>query len=331
MNLHARGLRRGSLERDDDMAHRRHPRSVPGAKPKHQSPFSASDVTSTAATEAPRDEHEARARDYQKYWEEVDTERGRFGSSVDDNALGGSSYSQASSSSGVVGWDGVDPLAAAAAAAAGVSRLGRSGVHWGKHHHHHGRGNDEGISEPLIGDATAKLRHLYFQRRTMAKSRFPDRPRGSPATSTAPTEHSVAGVGDGDFLRARAAIVRESAATAVASRRRPVAVRGVDAAGKESTTGGSGSRRLVRRPLGHHGWESHTLKAQQEMDEYMQGKEDIAPDMRQNVVLDKQVGGLLARRPTHGSVVCDWCLGFLESSASSHAGRTVTWVCRKRT
>lgn len=286
------------------MTHGRHPRSVSGAKPKRRSPLSASDATLAAATEAPQDEREARARDYQKYWEEADTERGRFGSSVDDNALGGSSYSQGSSSSGVVGWDGVDPLAVAAAAAVGAGRHGRSGVHWGKHHHHHGRSNDEGTSEPLIGDATAKLRHLYFQREATAKSRFPDRPRGSPATSTsAAAEPGSTGVGNRDFLRARAAIVHESAAAAVSSRRGPVVVWGVDAAEKEDTAGSSGSRRSVRRPPGRHGWESHTLKAQQKTEEYMQGREDIAPDMRQNVVLDKQVGRLLARSTARWCVV----------------------------
>lgn len=330
-------------------------------------PLSASDacLRSHSPAKANSKSKNGRTSSYNKYWEEADTERGRFGSSVDDNALGSSSQPPGSPPT--------DGIMVAAAVAAGVRGLGKGGVHWGKHHHHHGAGSDECMSEPLIGDATAKLRHLYFQRQLMRR-----RLAAEHARTLAPGEASRiqqqqqqrgygngrgrgrggagggSGGGSGGFGGGRAAISRGGSSVigrgagisrggrSVIGRGAAISRGGGSAIGRGASTSGGASSAISRGaaidgessllkmprsasdmwavapaevsdrgaggggggvgaagaggPAGGRrstytgqGWESHTLKAQQRTEEYMQGREDLAPDMRPDVVLDKQV------------------------------------------
>lgn len=288
-------------------------RTLSGLSTRH----SACDALSASTAQKPiGDMATKRGATYSKYWEEACTERGRFGTSVDDNALGASSQQSAA---GAAETDGM--LAAAAAAAAGVRGLGKGGVHWGKHHHHHnhspGSDEGEGTREPLIGDATAKLRHLYFQQKQ------PARPSGVVAAQRARIQVTVAarhgsagggagfnpsfrgGAGGGRNGRGgRGAIptarggMKSSLlphrsvpdAWAAAAAVDPSGGGFVPGAGAAGGGGGGGTSTKMRRSsFSGQGWESHTLQAQQKTDEYMQGREDLAPDMRPDVVLDNEV------------------------------------------
>lgn len=224
---------------------------------------------------------------YQKYWEEADTERGRFGSSLDDNALGSPSPGAA---------DGAALVKAAMAA--GVKGLGKGGVHWGKHHHHHGAGSDEGMREPLIGDATLRLRHLYFRRKQMKANLAAERSRVPGTGASIIPNGRGAGVllrgGRGNaFAKGRAPSLMPHRSLPDAWAVAVVEPRGGGTGTRAGRAGVMGGRSApgVRRVASYagRGWESHTLKAQQKTEEYMAGREDLAPDMRPDVVLDNEV------------------------------------------
>lgn len=279
-------------------------RDLPLARtaPEFNTPLSASDASSSASAvtvvsayspRSHKNKHGGRGA-YQKYWEEADTERGRFGTSVDDHALGSSSP---------VSTDGA---LVKAAIAAGVKGVGNSGVHWGKHHHHHGAGSDEGMREPLIGDATLRLRHLYFLRKQREANLAAERSRVAGRTGAGLSRgRAVAGGGGGGpasranaFRRAPPSLkahrsVPDAWAVALAeARARGSGIgAGVGAgAGSRGVVGGRNASRVKRvSSFAGQGWESHTLKAQQRTEEYMAGKKDLAPDMRPAVVLDNEV------------------------------------------
>lgn len=223
---------------------------------------------------------------YSKYWEAADTERGRFGSSVDDNALGASSQQQQQSAAAADGY------MVAAAVAAGVNGLGKGSIHWGKHHHHHSPGSDEGegVREPLIGDATAKLRHLYFQQKRASMSSVVAAAQRARIHVTVAARNKAARngaarggirssrVGKAPVMQPHRSVPDAWAAAAAAADasggvERPVATPG----------------KMRRSTFAGLGWESHTVQAQQKTEEYMQGREDLAPDMRPDVVLENEV------------------------------------------
>lgn len=223
---------------------------------------------------------------YSKYWEAADTERGRFGSSVDDNALGASSQQQQSVAA-------ADGYMVAAAVAAGVNGLGKGGIHWGKHHHHHSPGSDEGegVREPLIGDATAKLRHLYFQQKRASMSRVFAAAQRARVHVTVAARNGAArnGTGRGGTRSSRVG------KAAVMQQHRSVPDAWVAAAAAAADASGGVERPVAipgqvrRSTFAGHGWESHTVQAQQKTEEYMQGREDLAPDMRPDIVLENEV------------------------------------------
>lgn len=252
----------------------------------------------------PRGRHDRTARriNYSKYWEGMETESGRFGSSVYDNTLR-NSYPRWSSPLPTI--SGIDPLAAVPAVAGTRAKgVGKGAIHWGKQQHHHGVGNDEGMSEPLIGDATAKLRYLYFQRQLMMRRRL--------AAENAARGGQGIGMGrvaSGDLrmrsnFGGRGRVITRQKKAAGGNPPTQMMLRGESGVWTAGLTKGStgrlagavvgvGSPRWLKRSShSGHGWESHTVKAQLKTEEYMLGREDLAPDMRQNVVLDKQVGWL---------------------------------------
>lgn len=175
-------------------------------------------------------------------------------------------------------------------------------MHWGKHHHHHGAGSDEGMREPLIGDATLRLRHLYFQRKQRQANLAAERSRVAGRTGAGLSRGRAAagGGGGGPAGRANAFVkappllkahrsVPDAWAVALAEAR--IRGGGVGAgAGSGGGVGGRSGARVKRvSSFAGQGWESHTLKAQQRTEEYMAGREDLAPDMRPAVVLDNEV------------------------------------------
>lgn len=275
----AKNTRFRSLPQAADLPHvPTHARTLSGLHTPH-SACDALAAAAAAAGEAEPKESTGRATVYSKYWEEVDTERGRFGSSVDDNAVGASFQRTAA------GAAAADGRMVAAAEAAGVRGLGKGGVHWGKHHHHHSLGGEE-ASEHLIGDATSKFRHIYFQKNHTKKpsSLLAAHQRNRiQATIAEHSVHAGARHGHGSVNAIRdAAWDRPTLLTTHRS-----LPGGLVSAAPDVSGGGLGGVR--RATYTAQGWESHTVKAQQKTEEYMQGREDLAPDMRPDVVLDNKV------------------------------------------
>ena len=287
------------------------------------------------------------AAPYSKFWEEVDTERGRFGTSVDDNALPASSTQ--STAAGVKS-AAVGGNMRAAAVAAGVRGVGKAGVHWGNHHHHHHHHHqparsDEGKRGHNEGQVVdkEKLRQLYLlsarpnaaaaAQRERAKiqvrvsggvgvgvgagnaygqGRGSGNSYGRGSAAYGRGYHSVSGGNvhgrGGITSTAATAAARGVSAPLVSHRSVPDAwVAARAAAAEQSGAATSGVRRISSSA---HGWESHTLQAQQKTQEYMQGREDLAPDMRPDVVLDNEVSGggasLFRRLVDHQSGVSVW-------------------------
>lgn len=306
-----------------------------------RTPLSACDALSTeaalkkAGTSEPDGEAAAAtatarraAAPYSKFWEEVDTERGRFGTSLDDNALPTSSQQSSStgSKSSAVG------KSTRAAAIASGSRGARNSVHWGKHHHHHHHHQTDRSDEGGGGDrerpgaTAARLRQQYLlsarpnaaaaAQRGKIKVTVAERAGGAAAAVGAAAGASSSAADIGDMYRhgrstsygrgsaygrgfrgvgrgntngrgGRHANGRGVNSPLLAHRSVPDAwVAAAAAAAEQSGAGPGGLRRAASSA---HGWESHTLKAQQKTNEYMQGREDLAPDMRPDVVLDNEV------------------------------------------
>lgn len=252
----------------------------------------------------------------------MDTERGRFGNSVDDNALPASSQQSVSAGGSSAG---VGESMRAAAVAAGVRGVGRAGVHWGKHHHHHQlpqQRSDEGagVTEERPGEAALRLRQQYLlsarpnaaaaAQRAKTQIAVPMRPGGiGAAAGAAVVRGNKYGHGRGNSYGRGSAYGRgfdgirgghahgrggRMDVPLVAHRSVPDAWVAAAAAAAEQIGAGSGG---MRRPQSSaHGWESHTVKAQQKTAEYMQGREDLAPDMRPDVVLDNEVRGVTKER-----------------------------------
>lgn len=290
-----------------------------------RTPLSACDALSTAAAlkKAGKGEPDGEtnavakraAAPYSKFWEEVDTERGRFGTSLDDNALPTSSQQSVStgSKSSAVGKD-----MRVGAAAAGSRGTGNS-VHWGKHHHHHHHHTDRsdeggGADREVPGVAAARLRQQYLlsarpnaaaaAQRGKIQVVIAGRTGGDAATAAAAAAaagdmyrhgrsntygRGFRGVGGGNAngRGGRHANGRGVNGPLLAHRSVPDAWVAAAAAAAEQSGAGSGG--LRRAASSAHGWESHTLQAQQKTNEYMQGREDLAPDMRPDVVLDNEV------------------------------------------
>ncbi|CAM9711819.1 unnamed protein product, partial [Discosporangium mesarthrocarpum] len=268
-----------------------------------------------------------------KYWEAVDTNLGRFGSSLDDGAVRG-----ATTGAGAPG----------SLSKPGGSHQTSRQVHWSEqphpHHHHHyspadtvsvrtstGGGEDGwasvGLGDPLIGDATAMLRHLYFRERpwgTQQKGFLEemgatggsraggsgsrtrggrrggiDSGRGISSSSSRPGHSGMSSGGAGGRGRGGlTAGVRQVVGPGSASNYDRMArlrrgslpiLRSSEVRTKGQRLPGSATQVLRKGSLTGHGWESHTLKAQKRKDEYLQGRERLAPDMRQDMVLDKQI------------------------------------------
>ena len=308
---------------------------------------------------------------YRKFWEKVDTERGRFGSSVDDNALGTSSLSSLQQSAAAAE-TAADGRMVKAAKAAGLSGIGKGGVHWGEHHHHHNLhhehqrspSSDDGerAREALVGNAAAKNRHAYLEKkqrerpvavmtaqraRSQANVAVRGGGSGGGAGGAVPTAHvnasanagrgsagrgfagrgsggrgcgagrGTAGHGsvgrgftrrgsasrgsmahggrdiNGSLLTSRRSMPDAWAAAAAAAAVEPSnGIMGGGGGGVGASGGGAGASsggRMRRATYTGQGWESHTVQAQQKTEEYMQGREDLAPDMRPDVVLDNEV------------------------------------------
>ena len=226
---------------------------------------------------------------YAKYWEEANTERGRFGTSVDDHALGTSSQ---------------QPAVMEATMAAGMRGLGKDGVHWGKHHHHHAPGSSEGQ------EATdAKLRRLYLRQKFPPKCRVMV-PADCSKMQVAASVKRATGAGgyvrgkrvgnDAGETRRRAAggkvcltsgghFLARRITDGVLNTAAAVAAAGIAVNANGEGTVGAVAPRTRRFTLNGQGWESHTLKAQRKTEEYMLGREDLAPDMRPEVVMEKEV------------------------------------------
>lgn len=298
---------------------------------------------------------------YSKFWQKVDTERGRFGSSVDDNALGASSLSSLQQSAAAAE-TAADGRMVAAAVAAGVRGIGKGGVHWGEHHHHHNLhhqhqrsspGSDDGegaAKEPLVRNTSAERRHVYLEKqqrerpvavvaaqRARVQAIVAVHGVGGAAASSAvnvnansnagrgSTGRSPVGRGspvlggrgkngsmltgrgkNGSMLTSRRSMPDAWAAAAAAAAADPSGgmigggpgVGSAGSAGAGAGAAGAGGR-MRRATNTGQGWESHTVQAQQKTQEYMQGREDLAPDMRPDVVLDNEVGGCggCRRRP----------------------------------
>lgn len=276
VSIHACTARSPALTRSGV---KQRPGSLARTAPEFHTPLSASDASLLASASTgsahshlnAKSKNSARRREYSKYWDDADTERGRFGSSVDDNAVGSSAPGAAADDAAMV----------EAAMAAGVRGLGKGGVHWGKHHHHHGAGSDEGMSEPLIGDATLKLRHLYFQRKHMRPNLVSEGPKSPAAGAHRGSRGGLGGRGKAVVKGGPVLTTRRSAPTLTEGRGR--------GRGRRQGTEVGVSAPARRSSFAGQGWESHTLQAQQKTDEYMQGREDLAPGMRPAVVLDNEV------------------------------------------
>lgn len=271
-------------------------------------PLSACDLSSTTvATKTERGDATWRKAAYAKYWEKANTERGRFGSSVDDHALGTSPKQPAVAGPIAV----ADDLRVEAAIAAGLHGLGKGIMHWGKHHYHHDPGSDQGQKA-----TDSKLRQMYLRQRRPPRSRamiYVDcaytkqvSPFSRGGADAGTRVRGYSGMGDAGRTRRRSGSGRRRAE----KENRSMVQRNADSAFR--TKQGSGvvaSVRMVETKSGGgvragvacvvprsrqstsngQGWESHTLKAQQKMKEYMQGREDLAPDMRPDVVLENEV------------------------------------------
>ncbi|CAN0041980.1 unnamed protein product [Ectocarpus fasciculatus] len=293
-----------------------------------RTPFSASDAQSKAAA-ALEEAGKAGANGagdgaakrvagpYSKFWERVDTERGRFGSSVDDNALPTSSQQSVAAGGSAAG---VGENMRTAAVAAGVRGVGKAGVHWGKHHHHHQhhqppprQRSDEGagVAKERPGEAAHRLRQQYLlsarpnaaaaAQRAKTQVAVPTRAGGSGA-GAAVVRGNKYGHGRGnshgrgsaygrgfDGVRGGHAHGRGGRMDVPLVAHRSVPDAWVAAAAAAAEQSGAGNGRMRRPQSSAHGWESHTVKAQQKTAEYMQGREDLAPDMRPDVVLDNEV------------------------------------------
>lgn len=296
-----------------------------------RTPHSACDALSSAAALKETGKGEAggkstatarrAAAPYSKFWEEVDTERGRFGTSLDDNALPASSQQStaAGSKSAAVGGN-----MRAAAVAAGVRGVGKAGVSWGNHHHHHHHQparSDEGEGGRREGHAVdkEKLRQQYLlsarpnaaaaAQRERAKIQVRVSGIGGVGAGIVYAQgransygrgnaygrgyHSVSGGSahgrGGRTPTADATAARGLNAPLVSHRSVPDAWVAARAAAAEQS--GAATNGMRRSSLSAHGWESHTVQAQQKTQEYMQGREDLAPDMRPDVVLDNEVSG----------------------------------------
>lgn len=238
---------------------------------------------------------------YAKYWEKTNTARGRFGSSVDDHALGTLPKRPVVAGPTAV----ADDLRVEAAIAAGLHGLGKGIIHWGKHHYHHAPGSDQGQ------EATdTKLRQVYLRQKRHPRSRamiYVDcaytkqvSPFSRVGADAGTRVRGYSGMGDAGRTRRRSgrraerSMVKRNADSAFRTKPRSgmaASVRMVE------TKIGGGPRtgvacvvpRARQSTSNGQGWECHTLKAQQKMKEYMQGREDLAPDMRPDVVLENEV------------------------------------------
>lgn len=238
------------------------------------------------------------AAPYSKFWEQVDTERGRFGTSVDDNAVPVSSQ-QSTDASAVAGKN------------TKATAVGKVGVHWGKHHHHHNNHHhhhsppersDEGggRKRERPGEAAQRLREQYLLSARPNAAAAAQRERSRIQVTVA---GRMGGGGSNIYAHARSnaygrgfrGVGAGSAhgrggridAPLLTHRSVPDAWVAAAAAAAEQNGGGNGGMRKATSFV--HGWESHTLQAQQKTNEYMQGREDLAPDMRPDVVLDNEV------------------------------------------
>ncbi len=246
----------------------------------------------------------------------MDTERGRFGTSVDDNALPASSQSMA---------PGGKSAAAAAAGenraavvAAGVNGVGKAGVHWGKnhhhhnnHHHHHPPANRSGEGEGRKGASSSavltpeQLHQQYLlsarpnaaaaAQRANVRVRVRRGSGGAEGVGGSVYGRGFRGVGFGNAYGrggrvapgATASALHRGGSVPLLAPHRSVPDAWIAAEAARIGAGSDGARRTASSSS--HGWESHTLQAQQKTQEYMQGREDLAPDMRPDVVLDNEV------------------------------------------
>lgn len=98
---------------------------------------------------------------------------------------------------------------------------------------------------------------------------------------------------NGSLLTSRRSMPDAWAAAAAAAAVEPSnGIMGGGGGGVGASGGGAGASsggRMRRATYTGQGWESHTVQAQQKTEEYMQGREDLAPDMRPDVVLDNEV------------------------------------------
>ncbi|CAM9300933.1 unnamed protein product [Pylaiella littoralis] len=301
------------------------------------------------------------AAPYSKFWEEVDTERGRFGTSLDDNALPTSS-SQQSSSTGSKSSAAGESMRSAAAAA-GSHESGNS-VHWGKHHHHHhhtDRSNESGGRDREGPGATAaRLRQQYL---------LSARPNAAAAAQRARIQVTVAGGAGGPAAAVGAAAGATGTASGIGDMYRHgrstsygrgntygrgfrgvgggnangrggrnVKGRGVSgpllahrsvpdawvaAAAAAAEQNGAGAGGMRRSTSSSHGWESHTIQAQQKTNEYIQGREDLAPDMRPDVVLDNEVSLAYDVDMSEGGMLGAGAYGTVMAAVHRSTGRQV--------
>ncbi|CAM9125004.1 unnamed protein product [Choristocarpus tenellus] len=241
-----------------------------------------------------------------KYWDTLDTNRGRFGVSVDDHAVCGAG----------AGGGGTGGLSGGAAEDEPCHI-----VHWEKHQV--SCGTEEGwppvgLGDPLIGDATATLRHLYFRERPWGVEQVGvgngvHKGRSSGRQTTG-HDHSVGlprgqgGHYNGDMVMGR---MRRGSFSEMKIKRLMV--------GEEGVVGGLQMGR--KGSITEHGWESHTLKAQKRTAEYMQGRERLAPDMRQDMVLEKQIS--LAYDVNMKEVLGSGSYGTVHAAVHRSTGRQV--------
>ncbi|CAM9838376.1 unnamed protein product, partial [Hapterophycus canaliculatus] len=242
------------------------------------------------------------AAPYSKFWEQVDTERGRFGTSVDDNAVPVSSVSSQQSTAAA-------NSSAAAGKNAAPTAVGKVGVHWGKHHHHHNnhhhhhsppeRDDEGGVRKrERPAEAAQRLRQQYLLSARPNAAAAAQRERSRIQVTVAGRmgvvnnyAHARANAYGRGFrgVGAGSAHGRGGRIDAPLLTHRSVPDAWVAAAAAAADQNGAGNGGMRRANSFVHGWESHTLQAQQKTNEYMQGREDLAPDMRPDVVLDNEV------------------------------------------